>query len=80
MANIDITSLHSTGLDLFSDDENFMCEISESSSAIINGGLVPVPITQEFPTTKFSPLCVPVTPFTPGLITPTPLPTTNVVL
>lgn len=77
MANIDITSLHSTGLELFSDDENFMCELSENYSVIINGGLVPEPITREFPTTVFSPLCIPVTPFTaPRPIVPTPLPPT----
>jgi hypothetical protein len=75
MANIDITSVHSTGLDLFSDDENYMCELSENHSAGLNGGLVPVPITGEFPTTKFSPLCAPVTPFTPGTIPPFTLPT-----
>jgi hypothetical protein len=75
MANIDITSLQSTGLDLFSGDENFMCEISENNSAIINGGYVQ---KLEFPTTIYSPLCVPVTPFTPGPIILTPFTPTSV--
>jgi hypothetical protein len=39
MSNISISNLHSTGSDLFSDDENFMSEISENDFASIAGGM-----------------------------------------
>ncbi len=38
MSNISISNLHPTGSELFSDNENFMSEISENDFASIAGG------------------------------------------
>ena len=40
MANVNISDLHPTGFDLFSDSENYMTELSETELAVQGGSTV----------------------------------------
>jgi hypothetical protein len=71
MANILISSLDSNGLSLFSGEENFMSEISESDFAVVYGGM-DTPATDWCTTTKT--IIITRTPF------PFPIPTSPIVV
>jgi hypothetical protein len=44
MATINISDLHSTGADLFSDSESYMNELTENELFGVNGGIVTTPV------------------------------------
>jgi hypothetical protein len=54
VANISISNLHSTGIELFTDPEGFMAELSEGELRLLNGGYSPLVIIDNPP--NFIPL------------------------